>query len=449
MLFTLINVNTNPKSCLNITMMNAPDNCTAYATSPSTTAPRQPDAAAVGPDGASTTNLDITATQVNVAPDSDTKTAVVDDSLAAAGGRASASNSANNATLALKSSVTTHLSPTTTSTSQHSDLASEEHAAASASSGPSLFAKLPGELRNRVYRAYFEDFREEKKKTLDIKKTAPAYLKLLHTDRMIRSEASSIFYKEHFCVDSFIALTENLESAMEWRIESICELVALRDIHMPISITVQEMVPVQVKMLRQLPYEWNDWARSNLFNKLTQFIGTRSREVFLCRTGLQQLGGFRHPMWNHIVHVGSKAYVGPRYRVERVDPDAALSPQQRRARHQHYEQDLQQQRKLAQQELQQNLQRMSSQSQTRQVARPQHPYAGNLQLIVRPTGLQQETREQGLLQRRGAKTATQMCKRPWQETSQERLDQELENFKNAESLCVEGPLAELDWRMFT
>jgi len=172
--------------------------------------------------------MDTVATQTHAAADSDTDAAAVEDNLAAADKSVAASTATNNIALAPKSNVATHQSSTATTTGQQFGAESEENAAALTDSNPSLFAKLPGELRrNRIYRAYFEDFREQKKKTLDIKKTAPTYLKLLHTDRMIRSEARSIFFKEYFCFDSFVAETDELEPAMEARIKAVCALVAL------------------------------------------------------------------------------------------------------------------------------------------------------------------------------------------------------------------------------
>lgn len=289
-------------------------------------------------EGANTTNMDTVATRINAATVFNTDAAEIEDdsATATAGGDAAASNSVNNMAPTLMSNVTTQQCSTATLTSQQSVAASEEHAHAAecADNNPSLFAKLPGELRNRIYRTYFGDFLEQKKNILDIRKTTPTYLNLLHTDHMIRSEASSIFYEEHFCVDSFVACTKDLESALEFRIESICQLVALHNVHMPISITVQEMVPMQVKIERQMPFPWDDRDRCNFVNKLTRFIATRTREVFVCRTGPQQREHGGYYPFSHMVYVGSKAYVSSRYRVEHVDPDAALSPQQRHAQHQ-------------------------------------------------------------------------------------------------------------------
>lgn len=242
-----------------------------YATAPTRTAAElQLNTVSVGIEDANNTNIDIVATQSNATPVLHTNASIAEHTLVAAvNGEEAAASAVNNITPARKSDVATHHSSAVTTTRQQSGVESEEHAAVSADSNPSLSAKLPGELRNRISRAFFEDSHEQKKSTLDIKKTAPSYLKLLHIDRMIRSGASSIFYKEHFWVDDFIALTPDLESGMESRMESICELVALRDIHMPISITVQEMVLLQMKMLRQMPCTWISSRLCTLLHPLT------------------------------------------------------------------------------------------------------------------------------------------------------------------------------------
>ena len=299
----------------------------------------------------------------------------------------------NNIRLALKPNVATHESSTAALAHRRSDASSEEHAAGSADSNPSLFAKIPGELRNRIYRAYFEDFREQKKETLDIKKTAPAYLNLLHTDRMIRSESSSIFFKERFCIDSFFALKEDLEHAMESRIKAICTLAAVHDIHLPISITVQEMISVRAWIVRQLPSAWNDSARRSLVDKLVYFIANETRDVFVCCTGSQQQP--EHPgqsPFGHMMDDGYQVHVSLCYSIVRVDPDAAIRPQQKLAQEQQHDQLL-------------RLLHASAQKQLWEELHDRH-------------------------------------------IGDERLDQELGKLKSAEFLRLEGPLAELDWNKF-
>jgi len=362
-------------------MADPPDSRAAYATPSSTTAPSHLDA--VGAEDPKSSNTNIIPTQTDAASYLNTNAAVVKDSLSAADGAAAVSTSVHKTTFALTTDAATHKHSTAALTSHQSGTASEEHDAVSASTNPSLFAKLPGELRNRLYRAYFEDFREQKKETLDIKETASTYLNLLHTDRMIRSEASSIFFKEHFCLDSFVALTEDLEHAMESRIKAVCALVAVYDSHLPISITVYEMVSVHDWMVRQLPLAWKDSARRNLVNKIIRFIANKTHEVFVGRTGSQQQPEVSEDSpYSHMVYVGRKVHVSPRYRIERVDPDAAITPLQKLAQKQQHDQ---------------------------------------LLLVL-------------------GKIAWHL--------QDEGLDQELEKLRSAEHLCVEGPLAELDWNTF-
>jgi hypothetical protein len=57
----------------------------------------------------------------------------------------------------------------------------------------SRLANLSGELRNKIYRAYFDIFQQEKQKMINSRSTAPMFLNLLQVNRKIRSEAGSIF----------------------------------------------------------------------------------------------------------------------------------------------------------------------------------------------------------------------------------------------------------------
>ena len=369
-------------------MADPPDHCEAHATSPNITAPAQLDAVAMGAASASTTNMDLIATTTNAPSNSRATAAAVEDSFAAA----TDSTPVNSIMLATKSSVATHQPPTAILTSHHPNIASEEHVATSAESNSSRFAKLPGELRNRIYRAYFEDFREQKKRIFDIRKTTPTYLRLLHTDRMIRSEASSIFFKEYFCLDSFVAKRDDLEFVMEWRIKAICALVAIHDMHLPISITAQEVISVHQKLVRQLPLACDDCYRRSLVNRLVRFIANGTREVFVFRIGSEQQPGGLEDHYDHMVYVGRKEHVSPRYRIERVNPDAAVSPQQ----------------KIEQKRLHKRL----------------------LQVLDR-------IEEQGMRDAWYGRTP-----------ESQRLYQKLAEPKSAEFLRVEGPLAELDWNMF-
>jgi hypothetical protein len=210
---------------------------------------------------------------------------------------------------------------------------------------------------------------------------------------MIRAEASSIFFKEYFCCDSFVASMYDLEVAMELRIKAVCALVAIHDIHLPISVNVQEMISVHEKLVRQLPLTWLDDERRDLVKRLVRFIADGTSEVFVCRIGPQeQLEGPEDSPYEHMVYVGRKVHVSPNYRIERVDPDAAVSPEQ----------------KLVQERLQ-----------------------GRLLQVLGTIGNQQL---QGALH--------------GEDPRNEPLRHELGRLESGEFLRVEGPLAELDWDTF-
>lgn len=103
----------------------------------------------------------------------------------------------------------------------------------------SPFLKIPGELRNRIYRLYFEDFEEQMDRRFPYSKTkmTPNYLALLHTNRMIRSEAGSVFYKEVAPFHTFTCPTDQpIEAVMLTRIRDVCSLISIRDTQTPISI---------------------------------------------------------------------------------------------------------------------------------------------------------------------------------------------------------------------
>lgn len=296
-------------------MADAPDHRAAYATTPTaTTAALQLDAVAVGAESANVTNMGIIATPTNAASDSSTTAAAIEDSLAAA----TDSTPANNIALALKPNAATRPSPRTTPTSQDPHTSSEEDAVASASSNPSLFAKLPGELRNRIYRAYFEDSARQRKHTMDIRKAASTFLNLFHTDRMIRAEASSIFFKEFLAVDSFFVPAE-LEVAIKSRIKSICALVAIRDMSLTLSITVQESVVGEALYLSN--------TRSDFVGKLMRFITNETNEWFARNTDSEKPAGeegTQSPS-NQTVRSESMVHTSRHYRVERLHPDTGLA----------------------------------------------------------------------------------------------------------------------------
>jgi hypothetical protein len=103
----------------------------------------------------------------------------------------------------------------------------------------SPFLRLPGELRNRIYRLYFEDFEEQMSRRFPYSKSkmSPNYLALMHTNRMIRSEAGSVFYKEVAPFHSFTCPTDQpIEAVILTRVRDVCSLISIRDAHMRISI---------------------------------------------------------------------------------------------------------------------------------------------------------------------------------------------------------------------
>jgi hypothetical protein len=103
----------------------------------------------------------------------------------------------------------------------------------------SPFLNLPGELRNRIYRLYFEDFEEQMSRRFAYNKSemSPQFLALMHTNREVRSEAGSIFYKEFAPVHSFSCPTDQpIEAVVLTRIRDVCSLISIRDEQMRISI---------------------------------------------------------------------------------------------------------------------------------------------------------------------------------------------------------------------
>jgi hypothetical protein len=308
--------NTNPRLHSNTTMADPPNYRTSCPTRPTTTAPPQPDATAVGTEGANTTDMAITATQVNAAPALSTNSAAIGNNSATPNGDAVASTSVSNIALALMPNVAMHQCSTATLTSQQSGAASEEHAAESADGNPSLFAKLPGELRNRIYRAYFEDSARQRKHTMDIRKAASTFLNLFHTDGMIRSEATSIFFKEFLSVDSFFA-PENLECAIKSRIKSLCALIAINGMNMPLSITVQESIVAKGYYVREF--------RSDFVGKLMRFITNETNEWF-DRSAISKMPeeGTEPPSDNSM-RLDSVVHSSHRYRIKRIHPGAGAT----------------------------------------------------------------------------------------------------------------------------
>ena len=413
-------------------MADPPGNCATLTTSPATAIAMGIDAVEAKATIASSIDATTTRAKVTLIPNIDTAT--VKGPTAAVNDGAAASSSADNATLTMELDAAMEDLSIATLTGHDAVAVSEGCSATPATNKTSLFAKLPGELRNRIYRTFFDDFRQQKEKTMEIKETASDYLSLLHTDRMIRSEASSIFLEEYFCVDSFVALTEDLESAMESRVKAVCALVAIHDVHMPISITVQEMITLQEQMVRQMPFAWNDHARRDFMSKLTDFIVCETHGSFDCRSGSESEAEMIFPP-GHMVFVGSKVRVSSRHRVERVDPHAVARAQ---LKHQSAQQ-----------------QQASLQSSAADVAYLQPFHSQYLQrqapLEVRKQQLQQQDLSQQseeTLAHHLQASAHQMRQRESRLIRQQQLRREPAKLKRAEFLRVEGPLAELEWIRF-
>ena len=103
----------------------------------------------------------------------------------------------------------------------------------------SPFFKLPGELRNRIYHLYFEGFEEQMSLRFAYSKSkmSPNFFALMHTNRVIRSEAGSVFYKEIASFHSFTCpIDQPIEAVMLTRIRDVCSLVSIFDAHMCISV---------------------------------------------------------------------------------------------------------------------------------------------------------------------------------------------------------------------
>lgn len=114
-----------------------------------------------------------------------------------------------------------------------------EAATAAKTDASSLFAKIPGELRNRIYRAYFEDFQEERYRLEGetLKDMSPDPLALLQTNRMLRSEASSIFYEEFAPFEQIpFAHQRETPDVVVSRIHAFCTLLAMRDVDTRITV---------------------------------------------------------------------------------------------------------------------------------------------------------------------------------------------------------------------
>lgn len=220
---------------------------------------------------------------------------------------------------------------------------------APAHESPSLFAKLPGELRNRIYRAYFDMFLEEREtsavardeflrmivqelqgranniwqkttkvneKVVDIMKTLPPYLKLLHTDHMIRSEAGSIFDKEYLSIDCFATICD-LQGDMWARIRAICDLVAIRNVSLPLSITCTKR---EFRPPRGPGMSGNSptYVPQFMFLRVMVQILSEGRHEMLRQDFKSQQDG-EHPFFSKKGDVGTEMRIGQDYLIQTKD----------------------------------------------------------------------------------------------------------------------------------
>ena len=131
--------------------------------------------------------------------------------------------------------------------------------------------RLPQELQDEIYRAYFDNFVEARSEVADIREVAPTFLNLLHANSKIRADAGAIFNKEYLCTDSFTAHWF-FEDELWWRIRSLSALVAVRNIHLPLSITCttyrfddKDLRANRSMMECMLASRSSFWRRLNLF----------------------------------------------------------------------------------------------------------------------------------------------------------------------------------------
>lgn len=296
-------------------MLDPPENCATDATDLNTRAAEQ--LGVVVAEDANSAHL--IATQANATPVLNNET-VIADTPAITEDDIAASASVDNTSRVLKSNPITPEPSTATLTCQHPVAVSEEATPISVSNNLPLFTKLPGELRNRIYRAYFEDFVRQREYTINIRKAAPTFLNLLHADHMIRSEAVSIFFKEFLSVDSFF-VPANLEGAIKLRIRAICALVAIHGISLPLSITVQQRTVDETGHMPNM--------RSDFVGKLMRFLTGETNEWFARSTDPKKPEEQTHLPSHPSVRPESMVHSSRRYRIERLQPDAASS--QRRA----------------------------------------------------------------------------------------------------------------------
>lgn len=184
----------------------------------------------------------------------------------------------------------------------------------------SPLARLPGEIRNRIFRAYFDMFAEETKQNVIYRPTAAKFLNILHVNHIIRSEAGSIFDMEYLCVDNF-ATVGHFQDALWLRIRSICALVAIRNIHSHVSITCMmrtapNHVPFPDGLLFALEQQNFDFSRIAQRQDFTSWLWE-----FMCyNMGIESFSRFfqpaqsRHrPFFPGKIDLGTETFLGQDY----------------------------------------------------------------------------------------------------------------------------------------
>lgn len=189
--------------------------------------------------------------------------------------------------------------------------ASEPSIVATESITKSPLERLPGELRNRIYRAYFDLSTKERKEKPDLRATAPSFLPLLHTSHRIRSEAGSIFNKERLCNVRLVtnSKTEHISQSYEefWlRVKCVCALVAIRDIHSRISVTCTMRAPADIKFNTRLLI----WSLN-----LGQFI-SQQKDLKMVRSPLSTEPVWGHPFFSEEGYFPMEVRIGDDYLIQ-------------------------------------------------------------------------------------------------------------------------------------
>lgn len=179
------------------------------------------------------------------------------------------------------------------------------------------FAKLPGEIRNRIFRMYFDMFSKDTRENVIFRPTAAKYLNILQVNRLFRFEAGSIFDTEYLCVDNFVTVGF-FQDALWLRLRSICTLVAIRNIHSRVSITCMmrtapDRAPFSTGLLFALEQQNFDFTRIAHRQDFTSWLWQ-----FICYgRGIERFSRFfqparsRHrPFFPGKIDLGTETFLG-------------------------------------------------------------------------------------------------------------------------------------------